>query len=73
MQEETNMLSLLTITFSAIGILVVAAVVIAAAVALAGFIFTVLGWLAGIAISALEAILGVWLIVKLIKAVAGSF
>ena len=67
------MLSLLTITFSAIGILVVAAVVIAAAVALAGFIFTVLGWLAGIAISALEAILGVWLIVKLIKAVAGSF
>ena len=67
------MLSLLTITFSAIGILVVAAVVIAAAVALAGFIFTVLGWLAGIAISALEAILGVWLIVKLIKAVAESF
>lgn len=67
------MLSLLTIIFSAIGILVVAAVVIAAAVALAGFIFTVLGWLAGIAISALEAILGVWLIVKLIKAVAESF
>lgn len=66
------MLSLLTITFSAIGILVVAAVVIAAAVALAGFIFTVLGWLAGIAISALEAILGVWLVVKLIKAVAES-
>ena len=64
------MLGLITLVFTLIGVLVVAAVVIAAAVALAGFIFTAVGWLAGIAISALEAILGVWLIVRMIRAVA---
>lgn len=64
------MLGLLTTLFLAIGILVVAAVLIGAAVALAGFIFTVLGWLAGILVSALEALFGAWLIIKLIKAVA---
>lgn len=64
------MLGLLTTLFLAIGILVVAAALIGAGVALAGFIFTVLGWLAGIVVSALEAFLGAWLIIKLIKAIA---
>ena len=63
------MITLFTIlTVFGIGVLI-----IGSAIAVAAVIFTAAGWLAGIAFSALEAILAVYVIIYLIKAVSEAF
>ena len=63
------MITLMTL----LGIFAFIVLIIGLAIAIAAVIFTVAGWLAGIAFSALEAILAVYVIWYLIKAVAKSF
>ena len=56
-----------------LGIFAFAVLLLGLAIAIAAIIFTAAGWLAGIIFSALEAILGVYIILCIIKACLSAF